>query len=96
MADQIYQELCQKFAKRGGRYPGVDIPEFYEMAKELFTPEEAAVAITIPGGFSTAGQIAEGMGKKEDEIERILQTMADKGLFFKSSAISSTSLIASL
>ncbi len=84
MADKIYQDLCQKFAKRGGRYPGVDIPEFYGMATELFTPEEAAVAIAIPGGFSTAGQIAEGMGKKEDEIERILQTMADKGLCISS------------
>ena len=28
-------------AKRGGRYPGIDVQEFYELAHELFTPEEA-------------------------------------------------------
>ena len=46
MADQIYKGLMEKFAKKGGRYPGMDIPEFYEMARALFAPEEALRAET--------------------------------------------------
>jgi hypothetical protein len=40
MADVIYKALCKKFAERGGRYPGKDIPEFYEMAEVMYTPGE--------------------------------------------------------
>ena len=80
MSDDVYRQLCETMAKRGGRYPGMDIPEFYEMAKELFTPEEAAVSNAIPRGFSPVGVIAEAMGKSEVEIIPILEVMADKGL----------------
>ena len=31
MEEQVYQELCQKMAKRGGRFPGMDIPEYYNL-----------------------------------------------------------------
>ena len=65
MADQIYTKLMEKFAKRGGVYPGMDIPEFYEMASELFSPEEASVAVAIPKGFSTAEQVAQDPGQEQ-------------------------------
>jgi hypothetical protein len=54
-------------AKRRDRYPGVDIPEFYALMEELFTPKEAAVYIAIPRGFHPAGTIAEKMDKSEEE-----------------------------
>ena len=60
MADQIYKGLMEKFAKKGGRYPGMDIPEFYELTSELFTPEEASVAAAMPKGFCTAKQLHRG------------------------------------
>jgi hypothetical protein len=44
MDDDVYKKLCAEMARRGGRYPGKDIPEFYDLTKELFTPEEAAAA----------------------------------------------------
>jgi len=80
MDAEVYKDLCQTMAKRGGRYPGMDIPEFYEMAQELFTPEEAAVASAMPRGFNPAGAIAAGTGREEKEVETILEGMADKGL----------------
>ena len=40
MAKNIYHRLCETMAGRGGRYPGKDIPEFYNLVRELFTPEE--------------------------------------------------------
>jgi hypothetical protein len=80
MEDQVYRELMQKFARRGGRYPGMDIPEFYEMARALFSPEEASVAAAMPKGFSTAEQLTQALDRNGEEVESLLQTMAAKGL----------------
>jgi len=38
MGEEVYKQLCETMVRRGGRYPGVDIPEFCEMARVLFTP----------------------------------------------------------
>jgi 2-oxoacid:acceptor oxidoreductase delta subunit (pyruvate/2-ketoisovalerate family) len=80
MSEEVYKTLCNTMAKRGGMFPGMDIPEFYELAQELFTVEEAAVTNAMPRGFSLAGVIAEDMGKTEEEISAIIEKMADKGL----------------
>jgi len=80
MTEKVYKQLCEATGKRGGMYPGVDIPEFYELAEELFTPEEAGVYTSIPRGFSPATIIAENMGKSEEAVASVLETMADKGL----------------
>jgi hypothetical protein len=34
--EEGYKKLCQALARRGGGYPGMDIPEFYALARELF------------------------------------------------------------
>ena len=80
MAEDVYSKLRETMANRGGMYPGIDIPEFYELARELFTAEEAAVSNAIPRGFNPAGVIAKEMGKAEEEVAPILEAMADKGL----------------
>ena len=78
--DEAYQKLCKAMALRGGYYPGMDIPEFYELARVLFTPEEAAVASSMPLRASTAEAIAKETGQDETRIAAILEGMADKGL----------------
>ncbi len=80
MAEQVYHELCETLAARRGRYPGKDIPEFYALVEELFTPVEAAVYNAIPKGYHPADAIAGKMGKEVDEIKSILESMAFKGL----------------
>ena len=80
MASQVYRELCERMSMRGGMYPGMDIPEFYELVQELFTPDEAAVYIAIPKGFNPAGAIAKAMGWDLKGVETLLEGMADKGL----------------
>jgi len=80
MATAIYKKLCENLAQRGGRYPGLDIPEFYALAEELFTQEEAEIYCAIPRGFNPAGAIAELAGKPEKEVTAIIEKMADKGL----------------
>ena len=70
----IYKKLCAEMARRGGRYPGMDIPEFYDLARELFTPEEAAVAAGMGTKPKTAQAMATEPGKGEQEMKAILET----------------------
>jgi hypothetical protein len=80
MSEKAYRELCETLAKRRGRYPGKDIPEFYALVEELFTTDEADVYNAIPKGYHPAETIAKALGKEVTEATRILEGMADKGL----------------
>jgi Pyruvate/2-oxoacid:ferredoxin oxidoreductase delta subunit len=80
MSKEVYKELLEVMKKRGGRWSGMDIPEFYEMVEELFTPEEAEVNNTLPTEPVTAKDIAIKMGRNDAEIEKILEEMANKKL----------------
>jgi len=80
MGQDQYRKLCETMARRGGRYPGKDIPEFYEMAKELFTEDEATVSSAMPRGFNPASVIAAELGRGAEEVAQTLEAMADKGL----------------
>jgi len=78
--DECYRKLCQAMAQRGGRYPGMDIPEFYPLVQELFSPEEAAIAAVMAPKPVPASAIAKEMNREEKEVEPLLERMADKGL----------------
>jgi len=80
MPENSYQKIYEVLSKRGGRYPGKDIPEFYELVEELFTPEEAEMYAAIPKGYHPADSIARELGRDEKEVTTILEEMADKGL----------------
>lgn len=80
MTQQAYRELCQAMAQRGGAYPGMDIPEFYALVEELFTPEEAKLYASMPRRPASASQIAQETGLDPQHAARLLETMADKGL----------------
>jgi len=80
MSKEVYKELLEVMKKRRGGYSGMDIPEFYELVEELFTPVEAEVNNAMPRGPFTAKDMAKGMGRDEIEIEEILEAMANKGI----------------
>jgi Pyruvate/2-oxoacid:ferredoxin oxidoreductase delta subunit len=80
MTQEVYKQMLLVMKERRGPYVGLDIPEFYVLVEALFTPREAAVNNVMSRKPSTAGEIAAGMGKGEEEIEPILEAMADKGL----------------
>ena len=73
MTTDSYQKLCETLAQRRGRYPGVDIPEFYALMQVLFTAEEAEAYCAIPCGRHPASTIAEAMGRPEDEVITLLE-----------------------
>ncbi len=80
MTEPVYTELLNVMKKRGGDFSGTDIPEFFAMVEELFTPAEAEVNNAMPRGPFTAADLAKQMGRPVEEIEPILEAMADKGL----------------
>lgn len=75
MGDEVYKRLCEEMARRGGRYPGKDIPEFYALVEELFTPDEAAIAASMTSKIITAETIAGKLGKQTKEVEVVLEGM---------------------
>jgi len=80
MNEDMYKQLFEVMKSRRGLYTGVEIPEFYDLVEELFTPQEAEVNNVMTKKPATADDIVAAMGKPEDEIKTTLKTMADKGL----------------
>lgn len=80
MTQEVYRQMLDVMKARRGPYVGIDIPEFYTLVEALFTPEEAAVNNVMSRKPSTLEEIAAMTGKKAEEIEPIIEAMADKGL----------------
>lgn len=80
MENDVYRQLLEVMKARGGAFAGADIPEFFEMAEALFTPEEAMVNNAMPRTPVTAAQMAEIISKDEKWTASVLEGMADKGL----------------
>lgn len=80
MTHPVYKELVAVMQKRGGDFSGLDIPEFYAMVEEMFTPEEAEVNNAMPRGPFTAGDLAKAMGREPAQVESLLESMANKGV----------------
>ena len=80
MSKDVYKQLLEVMKSRRGPYAGMDIPEFYELVEALFTPQEAEVNNVLTRKPATAGDIAKEIGRDEEEIQGILEVMADKGL----------------
>jgi Pyruvate/2-oxoacid:ferredoxin oxidoreductase delta subunit len=80
MPAPVYRDMLDVMLKRGGSFAGADVPEFYALMEELFTPEEALVNNALPREPVTAAELAKRMGRDEAEIRSLLETMANKGV----------------
>ncbi len=80
MPAQVYKDMLGVMMKRGGPYSGAELPEFYELMEELFTPEEAQINNALPRQPITAAELAKQMNRGEEETRALLEVMADKGL----------------
>ena len=80
MAQKVFKQMLNVMKERRGPYVGLDIPEFYALVEVLFTPQEAEVNNFMSRKPATADEIAAAMDKRVEEIEPILEAMADKGL----------------
>jgi ferredoxin len=80
MTQPIYEKLVDAVNMRG--FPGIKCPELYTLMEELFTPEEAELAVRMPLNPTSAADFASDIGRSAEGVERMLETMADEGLVF--------------
>jgi Pyruvate/2-oxoacid:ferredoxin oxidoreductase delta subunit len=80
MKRQVYEQMVEVMGKRGGPYSGMDIPEFYELVEELFSPEEAEINNALSRKPALVSDIAGQTGRPEAEVRALLDGMAEKGL----------------
>src|SRR5512141_1626447 len=80
MTETVYRELLEVMKSRGGPYAGLDIPEFFALVEELFDPEEAEINNALPRKPAPVEEIVARTGRSPEEVSRILERMAAKGL----------------
>jgi Na+-translocating ferredoxin:NAD+ oxidoreductase subunit B len=81
MTDDIYVQLRERMDTLGIGFPdvpGVAIPYL----KKFFTEEYALVYLAMENKFQLAQEIADRLGRREDETIQALEEMAAKGLVF--------------
>ncbi len=82
MEKELCDRLIEALVLRGGAIIPQKTPVTRELMEELFTPEEAELACTMPLEAVTAETIAQGAGIEASESTAILENMANKGLVF--------------
>ncbi|MBL7209090.1 MAG: 4Fe-4S binding protein [Dehalococcoidia bacterium] len=75
-----YNELQQKLNTHPAGAP--DRPEFLEILRMLFTPEEAELAVQLAFRPKRVDDIAQKAGLSADEAASLCEGLADKGLVF--------------
>jgi hypothetical protein len=80
MTQTVYRELLEVMKSRGGPYAGLDIPEFFALVEELFDPEEAEINNALPRKPAPVEEIAAKTGRSPEEVSKILERMAGKGI----------------
>ena len=73
MSQNVYKELLEVMRNRGGPYSGLDIPEFYALVEDLFTPEEAEINNVLARKPAAAEDIAGRINRDKNEVTRILR-----------------------
>ena len=86
MHDDIYRKLMVHLKDVGTGYPQYD--EFLEVLRKFVTPEEAVVALGLPTRLpplevEAVEDIAARAAKPVDEVEPLLEGLAQKGFLYK-------------
>ncbi len=74
----VFEELGRKIDGLGTRAPFNDT--FYEILKELYTPDEAELVVRMPYGLSTVAEISEATKISGDRLKGLLDGLCNKGL----------------
>lgn len=83
MPEAVYDRLADALGLRGGTLPVLKCTEFSALLRELFTREEAEIAVGLPIGPITAEAFAREIGGGDAErVSHILEGLADKGIAF--------------
>ncbi|MBM3118576.1 MAG: 4Fe-4S dicluster domain-containing protein [Chloroflexi bacterium] len=81
MIEDVYNRLAGALNARSVAYPSIPCDEFYAFARELFTPEQAEIACSMPIGSATAEDLASKMkGTNVEDLRKQLEEMVNKGV----------------
>lgn len=74
----LYRKLGKKIDGLTARAPWNDT--FYKILKELYTPQEAELVARMTYGLADADGIAKITGFEKNELQKLLDSLAEKGL----------------
>jgi ferredoxin len=81
MTQDVYNKLADALNARSKTYPSIPCDEFYALAEELFTPEQAEIASYMPLNPVSAEVLVDKMkGSDATKLTKHLDEMADRGL----------------
>ncbi|MFC1870552.1 hypothetical protein ACFLYE_04725, partial [Chloroflexota bacterium] len=85
MTEEVYRRLAKHLSTMGMGYPANE--DLEEILRENFTPVEAEVALSLPtrvAPLKLAGidDISAGVGLPRGELEKMLESLAQRGLLF--------------
>ncbi len=77
--EKIFKNLSDALSKAGGAIPVIPNDEFFFLLKDLVTPEEADIAVSLPDKPITAEALAEKLGRPIEDVRSKLEAMTDNG-----------------
>jgi electron transport complex protein RnfB len=80
MIPEVYYELGARLNEFAYKVPLLD--DYLLILQEVFTPEEARIAIQLPGRPAPLSELAAKIGMAESGLSEILERMAHKGTVF--------------
>ncbi|MCP4131311.1 MAG: 4Fe-4S dicluster domain-containing protein [bacterium] len=78
VAKDAYKQLYQKIDTITPRVPETKI--FYEILKELYSPEEAEFIASMPDGMATLDELERQLPLEKKKIQKLLESLCFKGL----------------
>ena len=82
MTTPVYEQLAEALRSRALIAPVAKCRELYALLEELFTPDEAEIGAKMPLIPIPAEALAREIAGDPQDVEKLLETMADKGLIF--------------
>ncbi|MBE0431342.1 MAG: 4Fe-4S dicluster domain-containing protein [Dehalococcoidia bacterium] len=80
MTEELYRKLTEAVNARSMTYPAVPCEEFYTFAREIFTPEQAEIACSMPLNGATSEELAALLGRADvGHLRAQLDAMAGTG-----------------
>ncbi len=80
MIPEVYTELGARLNEFAYKVPLID--DYLQILQEVFTPEEARIAIKLPGRPARLSELSERLDTPEEDLAEILERMAQKGTLF--------------
>lgn len=80
--EDIYKQLSEWLTITPRALPAVDGPEFQELIRFLYTPEEAYLALRIKRDGGTLSELAARVGMAKNDLRPIIRSMQEKGTLY--------------